>query len=159
MRLVNQSAVPTDHRESPKGSFEVIRRHMSVALGGIRDVGPWAGGHPFDVELARIPPKKKGYPYHAHAAQTEYYIVLAGAGSVIDEAGTHTAIKAGDHFIFLPGEAHQIANDSHGDLEYLIIADNHRADVTTYPKTGKRMIKPEARCIQPVHADYYEGEE
>jgi uncharacterized cupin superfamily protein len=71
----------------------------------------------------------------------------------------NTPIKPGDHFVFLPGEAHQITNDSSADLEYLVIADNHRADVTTYPKTGKRQIKPEMRCIRPEPADYYEGEE
>jgi len=130
-----------------------------VALGGIRDVGPWGGGYPFDVEIARIPPKKKGYPYHFHAAQTEYYVVLAGTGFVVDGTGTCTPIKPGDHFIFIPGEAHQIANDSMEDLVYLVIADNHRADVTTYPNTGKRMIKPEMLCIRPVETDYYENEE
>ena len=159
MRIVNQSAVAAEHRKSPKGVFEIVRRHVSLALGGVKDVGPWGGGHPFDVELARIPAKRKGYPYHAHAAQTEYYVVLGGAGLVTDETGKVTPIKAGDHFIFLPGEAHQIANDSREDLEYLVIADHHRADVTTYPGTGKRMLKPEQRCIRAVEADYYEGEE
>jgi uncharacterized cupin superfamily protein len=159
MHIVNQSSVAIEHRKSPKGIYEIIRKHISVALGTTRDVGAWGGGHPFEVELARIPPGKKSFPYHSHAAQTEYYAVLAGNGIVKDEAGKDTPIKAGDHFIFLPGEAHQIANDSSADLEYLVIADNHRADVTTYPNTGKRQIKPEMRCIRPVAADYFEGEE
>ncbi len=132
---------------------------MSLGLGGAKDTGPWGGGHPFDVEIARIPPGRKGYPYHAHAAQTEYYIVLAGSGIVIDERGTRIPIRAGDHFIFLPGEAHQIANEATEDLEYIVVADNHRADITTYPLTGKRMIKPEMRCVRTSDADYYEGEE
>jgi uncharacterized cupin superfamily protein len=159
MQLVNQSGVPEEHRKSPKGGFEIFRKHVSVALGGVRDVGVWGGGHPFDVELARIPPGKKGYPYHSHAAQTEYYIVLSGSGAVTDGKGKVSPISAGDHFICHPGEAHLIANDSNADLEYLVIADHHRADVSTYPRTGKRMIKPESRCIRPVEADYYEGEE
>ena len=156
---MNQTTVPIEHRKSPKGTFEVIRRHMSVALGGARNLGPWGGGHPFEVEVARIPAKKKGYPYHSHAAQTEYYVVLSGTGLVTDENGKSTKIRMGDHFIFLPGEAHQITNDSMEDLEYLVIADNHRADVTTYPATGKRMLMPEARCVRPADADYYDGEE
>lgn len=159
MHLVNQSIVPVERRSSPKGVFEIIRKHISVALGTTRDVGPWGGGHPFEVELARIPPGKKGFPYHSHAAQTEYYVVLAGNGLVTDEQGEVTPVKAGDHFVFLPGEAHQIANDSAADLEYLVIADNNRADVTSYPNTGKRHMKPEMLCIRPVKADYYEGEE
>ncbi len=159
MKLINQSNVPIEHRMSPKGVYEILRQHVSLALGGVKDTGGWGGGHPFDVGLARIPAGKKGFPYHSHAAQTEYYSVLAGAGKVIDEKGATIPIKAGDHFIFLPGEAHQIVSDSVADLEYLVIADHHRADVTTYPRTGKRMIKPEGRLIAPVDADYYAGEE
>ena len=159
MHLINQAEVPSEHRRSPKGAFEVFRKHISVALGGKRDVGIWDGGHAFDVELARIPASKKGYPYHSHAAQTEYYVVLKGAGLVCDEAGITIPIKAGDHFIFLPGEAHQISNPSNEDLEYLVIADHHRADVTTYPLTGKRTLKPEMRCVIATNTNYYDGEE
>jgi uncharacterized cupin superfamily protein len=52
-----------------------------------------------------------------------------------------------------------MVNESEEVLEYIFIADNHRADVTTYPATGKRMLMPEARCVHPVSADYCEGEE
>jgi len=159
MKIVNSAAVSAEHRKSPKGSFEIIRRHVSVALGTARNVGAWGNGHPFEVEIAQIPPGKKGYPYHSHAAQTEYYAVLSGSGVVTDGTGGRSQIKAGDHFIFLPGEAHQIANDSAEMLEYLVIADNHRADVTTYPATGKRMLMPEARCVNPSPTEYYDGEE
>lgn len=159
MQIVNESAVTIEHRKSPKGDFEIFRQNVTPALGGKRDVGPWGGGHPFDVERARLPAGKKNYPYHAHAAQTEYYIILVGTGRVIDGAGKETSIRAGDHFIFLPGEAHQIVNDSAQDLEYIVIADNHRADITTYPRTGKRFLKPGYQCIRPDTVDYYEGEE
>src|SRR5271167_1298337 len=129
MRLINQSEVPSEKRKSPRGAFELIRQHMSVALGGVRDKGPWGGGHPFDVERVVLFPGKKNYPYHAHAAQTEYYVILSGRGRSIGENGKSNPIKAGDHYICHPGEAHQIINDSDRDLEYLVIADHHRADV------------------------------
>ncbi len=99
MRLVNESSVEVVHFVSPKATYEVFRKHMSLALGGIKNIGDWGGGHPFDIELARIPPGKKGYPYHSHAAQTEYYAILNGSGMIIDGAGTSIDIKAGDHFI------------------------------------------------------------
>jgi uncharacterized cupin superfamily protein len=159
MRLINQSEVPVDRKKSPRGAFELARQHISLALGGVKDEGPWGGGHPFDVERVVLFPGKKNYPYHAHAAQTEYYIVLGGRGQAIDGAGKSNPIEAGDHFICLPGEAHQIVNDSDRDLEYLVIADHHRADVTVYPKTGKRNLKPEGRIVRVTDADYYEGEE
>ena len=71
MKIASESSTPEENRVSPKGIYEINRRHMSLALGGVKDAGPWAGGHPFDVELARIPPGKIGYPLHSHAAQTD----------------------------------------------------------------------------------------
>ena len=159
MHLINESEVAVESRKSPGGVFEILRRHVSLALGGVKDVGAWGGGHPFDIELAIIPPGKKGYPYHAHAAQTEYYIIVSGSGQVVDGKGSVVPLRAGDHFIVLPGEAHQVFNDSNIELRYFVIADHHRADVTTYPKTGKRQIKPEMRCVQVEDVDYYLGEE
>jgi uncharacterized cupin superfamily protein len=159
MRTVNQDSVPEERRISPKGVFEIYRRHVSLAIGGIKDTGSWGGGHPFDIELARIPPGKKNYPYHSHAAQTEYYIVLSGVGIMIDGENNRVSIKAGDHIIVPPGEAHQIINESSADLVYYVLADHHRADVTTYPRTTKRMIKPELRVVMLQEVDYYQDEE
>ena len=159
MHIVNERDVPVEQRESPKGVFGISRQHVSLALGGVKDVGEWGGGHPFDVELSTIPPGKKNYPHHAHAAQTEYYLIVAGRGTFIDGVGAAVPIRAGDHLIVPPGEAHQIVNDSDADLKYYVIADHHRADVTTYLKTGKRQIKPELRCVRMEDVDYYDGEE
>lgn len=69
MNKVNQSKVEVEHHKSLKGSFEVLRRHISVAIGGKRDTGAWDGGHPFDVELVVIPKGKKNYPYHDDTLQ------------------------------------------------------------------------------------------
>ena len=159
MRIINESQVSEEHRKSPKGDYELFRKHISLGLGGIKDVGPWGGGHPFDVELTRIPPGKKNYPLHAHAAQTEYYIIISGSGLLNYGEGQSQTVKAGDHVILLPGEAHELVNNSTQDLVYFVLADHHRADVTTYPHTGKRQIKPEYRVVRLAEADYYEGEE
>jgi len=159
MNRTNEAAVVPEYTKSPGASFQVTRCHMSVALGGKRDIGPWGGGHPFDVELAIIPAGKKNYPYHSHAAQTEYYIIVSGAGVFVDEGGQEHAIRVGDHIIVHPGQAHQMINTSSEELRYYVIADNHRSDVATYPKTGKRHIKPEMRCIRVEDVDYYQGEE
>lgn len=159
MQIINESAVTAEHRISPKGKFEIFRKHMSLALGGAKDRGPWAGGHPFDVELATIPAGKRNYPLHSHAAQTEYYLIVSGHGAVIDDAEREHPIKAGDHFIAKPGTAHQLKASDDSALSYFVIADNHPADVTSYPHTGKRQIKPEYRVISVKDSDYYQGEE
>lgn len=159
MQKVNINDVAVEHRVSPKGRFELFRQHMSLALGGKKDAGPWGGGHPFDIELARIPAGKTNYPLHSHAAQTEHYIVLSGSGVLLDAREQSQRLQAGDHVICHPGEAHQIHNDGPEDLVFYVIADHHRAEVTTYPKTGKRHLKPEYRVVRPADADYYDGEE
>ncbi|MEO0509004.1 MAG: cupin domain-containing protein [Verrucomicrobiota bacterium] len=159
MKKVIPSEIETETVASPKGDFQIQRQHVSLALGGIKDKGPWANGHPFDIELATLPPGKKNWPLHAHAAQTEFYIILSGTGLVFDSTDSPTEIGPGDHFVFCPGESHQIMNDSASDLVYYVIADQNPVDITTYPNTGKRMLKPQGECIYPTEADYYTGEE
>ena len=109
--------------------------------------------------MATIPPGKTGYPLHSHAAQTEHYIILHGSGLLRGADGAEQPITAGDHFICHPGEAHQLFNNSSADLTYYVIADHHRADVTTYANSGKCQIKPEYRCFRVEDVDYYDGEE
>lgn len=159
MKKVNIRDVAEEHRVSPKGRFELYRKHVSLALGGKKDQGPWGGGHPFDIELARLPSGKSNFPLHSHAAQTEHYAILSGTGVMLDESGAITKLEAGDHVICHPGEAHQIVNDGVEDLVYYVITDHHLAEVGTYPHTGKRYLKPEYRVIHVSDADYYEGEE
>jgi uncharacterized cupin superfamily protein len=159
MRKVNIRDVPEQHRLSPKGKFELRRKHVSLALGGTKDVGPWGGGHPFDIELTCLPPGKSNFPLHSHAAQTEHYVILSGSGVMTDANGAAVKVEAGDHVICHPGEAHQLTNDGAEDLTYYIISDHHRADVCSYPNTGKRYLKPEDLVIGISEVDYYEGEE
>ena len=159
MRKINISEVATEHRCSPKGRFELHRQHISLALGGVKDVGCWGGGHPFDIELASLPPGKCNYPLHSHAAQTEHYIILAGRGILRDGVSPDLRLQAGDHLICHPGDAHQLENDGAEMLVYFVISDHHRADIGTYQRTGKRYLKPEYRTVSAIDAGYYEGEE
>jgi uncharacterized cupin superfamily protein len=159
MKKINIAEVPVEHRHSPKGRFELKRQHVSLALGGIKNVGPWGGGHPFDIELTTMPPGKTNYPIHSHAAQTEHYIILSGTGLLRDDKGGEARLVAGDHVICHPGDAHQIQNDGSEPLLFYVIADHHRADVVTYPHTGKRWLTPEGRVVTTADAGYYAGEE
>jgi uncharacterized cupin superfamily protein len=159
MTKTNIKDVPVEQRRSPGGKFELMRQHVSLALGGVKDQGPWGGGHPFDVELVTLPAGKRNYPLHSHAAQWEHYIILAGCGVMHTDDGKSVPVGAGDHVICPPGDAHQMENTGEEPLVYYVIADHHPADVTTYPNTGKRQLKPEYRIVKTVDADYYEGEE
>ncbi len=159
MRKINEADLDVEERISPKGVFALQRQHISLALGGKRDVGVWDGGFPFDIERATLPPGKKNYPYHSHAAQWEHYIILAGSGRFLDEKGEWQPIVQGDHVVCRPGLAHQIWNSGDVDLSYYVISDHHQADVTSYPNTGKRQIKPEYKIIEYKEVDYFSGEE
>lgn len=159
MKKINIADVPSEQRRSPKGSYELSRQHVSLALGGKKDLGPWGGGHPFDIELTTLPPGKKNYPLHSHAAQTEHYIILSGSGIFHGDGEAQLTVVAGDHLICLPGESHQLENTGSDNLVYYVIADHHPADITTYPHTGKRQLKPEYRVVDVSDVNYYRDEE
>ena len=159
MNKVNLADISVEHRISPRGRFELDRQHISLALGGMKDTGPWGGGHPFDIELTKVPPGKRNYPMHSHAAQTEFYIILSGTGLLHSDEGEPLRLVEGDHLICHPGDAHQIENDGSGLLAYYIITDHHQADVGTYTRPGKRWLHPARRVVAVEDVGYYAEEE
>jgi len=150
--------LPWTLQNSPKGTFGLARRSLSIAAGGQKDIGTWGGGHPFDLEIHRIPPGKINFPLHEHSAQWEAYYILSGSGKVRTPKGKET-IKAGDYLVFPPGEAHQLINPGFEDLTYLVIADQPQADVIHYPDSGKWMTKPQRKVFEMAEVDYFKGEE
>jgi uncharacterized cupin superfamily protein len=155
MQKARLDSIPEAEVKSPQGRYHLHRRNVSLALGGKKDTGTWGGGHPFDLEWVRIPSGAANFPFHSHAAQWEMYAFLEGRGEVRGAEET-VAVEAGDHVIFPPGAAHQIRNTGTADLVYYVIADHHGAEVTTYPETDKRSIKPEGKIIQLKEVPYYE---
>lgn len=158
MKHTKVSEIPWVERRSPKGRFHLFRRHISQALGAPFDAGVEHGGHPFDVELTRLPPGATNFPFHSHAAQWELYLIQGGSGEV-RSGETTTQITAGDVFVCPPGDAHQIKNTGSEDLLYYVIADNPPAEVGFYPDSNKWFIKPQRKCFTLQEADYYAGEE
>jgi uncharacterized cupin superfamily protein len=115
--------------------------------------------HPFDIEIARIPPEKALCPYHSHSMQWEFYHVISGRGRVRHESGT-TAIELGDAFIFQPDQAHQLINDGSEDLVFYVVADNPIGESCYYPDSKKWLIRsPERRLVRSESLDYFDGEE
>jgi uncharacterized cupin superfamily protein len=158
MKHINEAALRWVEQRSPAGRFHLFRRHISEALGALRDAGLARGGHPFEVELSRLPPRATNFPYHAHAAQWELYLIQSGSGEL--RAGDFVlTVGAGDAFVFPPGEAHQLKNSGTEDLVYYVIADNPPADVISYPDSDKWFVKPHRKCFTLQEAAYYAGEE
>jgi uncharacterized cupin superfamily protein len=158
MKLSHAEDLPWTTQKSPKGKYGVQRRALSQAVGCGKDVGTWGGGHPFEVEIHRLPPGKINFPLHEHSAQWEAYYILSGQGQVRGPKGKQR-IEQGDYVVFAPGEAHQIINDTAAELTFMVIADQPQADVIHYPESGKYLMKPQRKVFEMKDVEYFAGEE
>ena len=154
--------MPEQERKSPKGKFGRFTKNISVALGREPASLDLSKRHPFDLEWNRVPPGKCNFPYHAHSAEWELYLVVSGKGTVRHKEG-RTEVVAGDAFIFGPDEPHQIINSSEEDLTYYIIADNPIGESSYYPDSGKWKVNKSSAAdrivIRGQETDYFDGEE
>jgi uncharacterized cupin superfamily protein len=148
--------VPEQNRQSPKGRFRSLRRDVSAALGG--EKGP---PRPFEVQWVSLPTGASLCPYHVHSAEWEHYLVVSGEGRVRHADGVDT-VRAGDHLLFAPGEAHQISNEAAEPLVYYVIANNvEGSDNCYYPDSGKWAMdfRKHGGIFRRVEAEYHDGEE
>jgi uncharacterized cupin superfamily protein len=134
-------------------------KQVSEALGRVPQSLNLDERHPFDVEIARLPPGTTPFPYHSHSAQWELYHVISGTGVVRHDGGT-TPIEPGDAFIFKPGEAHVVSNDSAQDLVLYVVADNPVGESAYFPDSKKWTVhSPERTYVRRATTDYYDGVE
>jgi uncharacterized cupin superfamily protein len=159
VQKVNSNELEEIKWSSPKGTFVGSGREISEALGREPTSTDLMKRHPFDVEILRVPPGKRPYPYHSHSAQWEFYHVISGTGAVRHAKGA-TPIVPGDAFLFVPGEPHQLVNDGTEDLVVYVVADNPYGESTHYPDSSKWTVRsPERRTMRSEHLDYFDGEE
>jgi uncharacterized cupin superfamily protein len=159
MKKINTKDIPEKPWSSPKGTFAIADRNISISLGRVESSTDLLKRHPFDVEICRIPPGKKACPFHSHSAQWEFYHVISGSGQVRDRDGI-TPVEAGDAFIFEPGAPHQIINDSAADLVVYVVADNPIGESCHYPDSRKWLVRsPEGALIRSEPLSYLDGEE
>lgn len=159
MHKVNLSEIKEYSWSSPKGKFSGSGQGISEALGRDPASTDLRAQHPFDLEILRVAPGKTPYVYHSHSAQWELYHVLSGQGSVRHAEGD-TPIKAGDAFVFKPGEPHQLTNNGAEELVLLVLADNPIGESGYYPDSGKWIVRsPERRLLRGESLDYFDGEE
>jgi uncharacterized cupin superfamily protein len=159
--VVKQIHIPSlawEEIHSPLRRFHSFVRNVSVALGGPRNLGPWGGGHPFDVQIRRIPAGASICPYHLHFAQWELFVVQRGTATVRTTDGTFT-VPTGEVFVHPPGTPHQLTNRDAEDLEVLIVADNPPLDGCYYPDSDKWALRPPGKFFRMTEAGYFDGEE
>jgi uncharacterized cupin superfamily protein len=162
VKKVNISEIKEDPWQSPKGKYAATFTGISEALGRDPNSFDWAKRWPFDVELSRVPPGKPNFPFHAHSAQWEMYLIVSGKGGVRDR-DRKIEVVAGDAFIFGPNEPHQITNSGDVDLVYYVIADNPIGESGHYPDSKKWKLNKTSQAdrvvIKGPETDYFDGEE
>jgi uncharacterized cupin superfamily protein len=162
MRTVNLNEIKEEPWQSPGGKYAVSFKGISEALGREPSSLNLSRRHPFDLEWNRVPPGKANFPYHAHSAQWELYVVVSGTGSVRSKDGT-TEVGTGDAFIFGPNEPHQLTNPGQEDLIYYVVADNPIGESSYYPDSGKWKVNKSSAAdrvvLKGIEADYFDGEE
>ena len=159
MRKVNVNDIREMSWSSPKGKFAGAGKEVSEELGRKPLSTDLKERHPFDLEILRIPPGKRPYPYHSHSAQWELYHVVSGKGVVRDKDGT-IEIESGDAFLFKPDDPHELMNNGKEDLVLYVIADNPIGESGYYPDSKKWIVRsPERRLMRSDALDYYDGEE
>ena len=162
MKKVNIKEIKEETWQSPGGKYAVSFKGISEALGREPASLDLSKRHPFDLEWNRVPPGKINFPYHAHSAQWELYLIISGEASVRHKDGT-AEVVAGDAFIFGPDEPHQLINSGEEGLVYYVIADNPIGESCYYPDSGKWRVNKSSVKDRPVikgqETDYFDGEE
>jgi uncharacterized cupin superfamily protein len=120
----------------------------------LRSLGAAVGLQRVSLTLARVPPGKESFIYHAHERDEEFVYVLSGRGRAeID--GAWFEVGAGDFMGFpTPSVAHHLTNPYDEDLVYLMGGEHSGIDVGIFPRLGKRILFTERdiTCIDDQSA-------
>ncbi len=107
----------------------------------IRALGITVGLARLGLAIARVPPGKESFIYHAHHNEEEWLYILSGRGiAEIGEADYE--VGPGDFMGFgLPQPAHHLRNPFDEDLVYLMGGEKVNFDIGVFPRLGKRGIR------------------
>jgi uncharacterized cupin superfamily protein len=113
----------------------------------LRSLGRMTGLQRLSLSLARVPPGKESFAYHAHERDEEFVYILSGRGraeigdAVID-------VGPGDFMAFpTPSVAHHLTNPYDEDLVYLMGGEHSGLDLGHFPRHGKRILFSEREIL------------
>jgi uncharacterized cupin superfamily protein len=121
----------------------------------VAPVGAQAGARELAANVYELDPRAVGSPLHAHLANEELLLVLAGTLSLRGPEGTQL-LSAGAVVAFPRGQAgaHSLVNRSDAPVRYLVVSTTSRPDIVEYPDTGATLVVLEAqRLAYPQGAD------
>lgn len=121
IKLCNIEALPEDHIDDDQKMCTLF-------------LGDAAGSEKLYVNIDKVQPGAKSTKYHSHSLQEEFFLILAGTGTlrINDE---YILVKKGD-FIAKPagrGIAHQFINTGEEVLEILDTGLKVKDDIAYYP--------------------------
>ncbi|HJQ51542.1 MAG TPA: cupin domain-containing protein [Gaiellaceae bacterium] len=140
---------------------------MDAERGEELSVGPfhhfgWRLGPELDAErlgcgLYDVPPDGRIWPYHWHAGNEEWLVVVSGRPTLRTPAGERE-LAPGDVVNFPPGDegAHAVANRSEEAVR-VVIFSTLRPGYVVSPDSGKVMVPGHVFRISDA-VDYWDGE-
>jgi uncharacterized cupin superfamily protein len=102
-------------------------------------LGPMLGAKDLGYSYDIVPPGKRSCPFHSHRGEEEMFFIVRGTGT-LRYGNESRRIRAGDVICCPTGgaeSAHQIINDSDGELAYLSVSTRMPAEVCEYPDSNK----------------------
>jgi uncharacterized cupin superfamily protein len=113
----------------------------------LRSLGRPTGLKRLSLSLARVPPGRESFIYHAHERDEEFLYILSGRGRA--EIGSEIfEVGPGDLMGFpTPSVAHHLLNPYEEDLVYLMGGEHSGLDIGTFPKIGKRILFTERQIL------------
>lgn len=128
LRLDDLALVPQVHGRR----FAAAMAAIAAPLGATR----------LGARLVEVAPGKAAWPFHAHHANDEIFVILSGSGRL--RLGAESWPVAAGMVAVCPAggaeTAHQLIADAGAPLRYLAISSMHEPEVMEYPDSGKVTI-------------------
>jgi uncharacterized cupin superfamily protein len=106
----------------------------------IRQLWAVSGLQRQQISLARVPPGKESFLYHAHERDEEFLFILSGRGRALIDGQTFE-VGPGDFMGFTaPGVAHHLMNPYAEDLVYLMGGERSGMDIAHFPSVGRKAV-------------------
>jgi uncharacterized cupin superfamily protein len=120
--------------------------YMDWGIGGkykarMGQLSPRVGAQKLGYNITKLEPGKAAFPYHQHHNNEELFVILEGTGK-LRQNGEEYPLRQGDLVACPagPNAAHQIMNDSDGELTYLAISTRLSPEVVQYPDSDKMAV-------------------
>lgn len=93
------------------------------------------------LNLVRVAPGDRAFPFHRHHREEEWVYVLEGAATVRLGSDAH-ALGPGGFVAFPPGgPAHCVENRGTGDLVCLTGGESAPVEIVDFPDLGRRVLR------------------